>query len=128
MCCDAIAALCRCGIRTLESHVFEEVGGTVGAICLGARAGIDPNADGGGLSGRVGLGSDGKTIGEGGGLGDGLARDGSSQVTKVEGGSGGRELLGSGEPQRGLCEETSSHSDGGCATKEGDEVQGWIGR
>ena len=88
-----------CGIRTLESHVLEEVGGSVGAICLGARAGVDPDTDSGGLSRRVGLGSDSKTVGEGGGLGDGLARDSSGQVAKVESSGGGRNLLGSGEPQ-----------------------------
>ncbi len=110
-------------IRTLESHVLEEVGGTVGAICLGTRTGIDPNTDGGGLSRRVGLGSDSKTVGKGGGLGDGLARDGGSEVAEVEGGSGGWDLLSPGEPQRGLCEKTSSHGDGGCATKREDEVR-----
>lgn len=109
--------LCRCGIRTLESHVLEEVGGTVGAVGLGTRTSIDPNTDSGGLSGGVGLSSYSKTVGEGGGLGDGLAGNGSSKVAEVEGGSGGRDLLGSGEPQGGLCEETSSHDDGGCATK-----------
>lgn len=101
----------RCGIRTLESHVLEEVGGSIGAVCLGARTGVDPDTDSSGLSGRVGLGGDGETVGEGGGLGDGLARDGGGQVAKVEGGSGGRYLVGSGEPQGGLCEETSSHDD-----------------
>ena len=33
----------------LEGEVLEEVGGAVGAVGFGARAGVDPHADGGGL-------------------------------------------------------------------------------
>lgn len=91
--------------------MLEEVSGSVSAICLGARTGVDPDTDGSGLSGRVGLSGDSETVGKSGGLGDGLAGDGSGQVAKVEGSGGGRYLLGSGEPQGGLRKKTSSHGD-----------------
>lgn len=57
---------------TLESHVFEEVSGAVGTVSLCAATGINPAADGSGLSRGVGLGCDSQTIAQGGGLSDGL--------------------------------------------------------
>lgn len=40
----------RAFLRALERQMLEKVGGAVGAVCLGARAGIDPDADGRRLS------------------------------------------------------------------------------
>jgi hypothetical protein len=36
-------------LRALEGKMLQEVGGTIGAVGLGARTGIDPDTDGAGL-------------------------------------------------------------------------------
>jgi len=33
-------------LGALEGEMLEEVGGAIGLVCFGARAGIDPDADG----------------------------------------------------------------------------------
>lgn len=63
----------------LKGEVLQEVGGAICLCCLGARTGINPHANGGGLGvGRV-LGGDGQAILEGGGLGLDGRRDGSRE-------------------------------------------------
>ncbi len=46
----------------LESHVLQEVGGTVVLGSLSAATGVDEHTDGGSLGGGVGLGRDGQTV------------------------------------------------------------------
>lgn len=67
-----LEGMLRSSSGTLEGHVFEEVGGSIGPLGFGSRASVDPGAYSGSLSGRVRFGSDGEAVGEDCGLGSGL--------------------------------------------------------
>ena len=54
--------------RALEGHVLQKVRRPIGGRGLVARARVDPDADGGGLGVRGGLGGDAEAVGEGGDL------------------------------------------------------------
>ena len=62
-------------LGALENHVLEEMRGAVGVVGLESAAGVDPDADGGGLGREVGLGSDAEAGGEGGDAGEGGGED-----------------------------------------------------
>ena len=57
-----LEGMLRATASTLESHMFEEVGGAIGCIRLGAGASVYPHTNGGSLSMRMCLRRDSKTI------------------------------------------------------------------
>ena len=54
--------------RAFKGHVLQKVGGAVGGVGLVAGPCVDPDAHGGGLGVRGGLGGDAEAVGEGGDL------------------------------------------------------------
>ena len=54
----------RAAAGALEGHVLEHVGDAVGGFGFIARAGIDPNADGGGFQMRHRVGDDSQAVGQ----------------------------------------------------------------
>ena len=89
--------------RALEGHVFEEVCGAVVRGRFVARAGVDPDADGGGVGAKGGFGRDAEAGRKVGNVGGG----GGEKIGGEVGGDVGRGGRGCGRERAGLGRQSS---------------------